>query len=104
MMIVDEMNEALEATIISHYGNTFGQKYFMTKGKQTTNLASINKTMLSALPIPLSSIEEQQIIVQEIDSRLSVAEKIELAVDANLQRAEHLRQSILKQAFSGKLV
>jgi type I restriction enzyme, S subunit len=32
------------AKLISHWGNSFGQKYFDTEGKQTTNLASINKT------------------------------------------------------------
>ena len=39
--------------IISWFGNSFGQGYFMKKGKQTTNLASINLTKLSAFPVPL---------------------------------------------------
>ena len=39
--------------IISWFGNTYGQIYFMREGKQTTNLASINLTKLSAFPVPL---------------------------------------------------
>ena len=35
---------------------------------------------------------------------LSVVHELEAAVGANLKRAERLRQSILKQAFEGKLV
>ena len=35
---------------------------------------------------------------------MSVIQQAEAAVEANLGRAERLRQSILKQAFSGRLV
>ncbi len=47
---------------------------------------------------------EQCRIVAEVDRRLSVIQQAEATVEANLTRAERLRQSILKQAFSGKLV
>ena len=43
-------------------------------------------------------------IVGEIEQRLSVCDKIEQTVNETLQKAESLRQSILKQAFEGKLV
>ena len=48
--------------------------------------------------------EEQHKIVQEIESRLSVADKMEESIVQSLQQAEALRQSILKKAFSGELV
>lgn len=50
------------------------------------------------------SKEEQFKIVQEIESRLSVCDKIEESIEQGLQQAEALRQSILKKAFEGKLV
>ena len=49
-------------------------------------------------------LSEQQAIVSEIERRLSVADKVEKTVTAELKRAEQLRQSILKKAFSGGLV
>jgi type I restriction enzyme S subunit len=55
-------------------------------------------------PIAVCSINEQQKIVDEIDSRLSVCDKIEESITTSLQQAEALRQSILKKAFEGKLV
>lgn len=55
-----------------------------------------------ALPIPPET--EQYRIVAEIDRRLSLVREVESQVDANLQRAERLRQSILSQAFSGGLI
>ena len=54
--------------------------------------------------IPLPPLAEQRRIVAEIELRLSAIKQAESAVEANLARAERLRQSILKQAFSGKLV
>ena len=51
-----------------------------------------------------SSSEEQHLIVQEIESRLSVADKMEQSIQESLQKAEALRQSILKKAFCGELV
>ena len=53
--------------------------------------------------VPYCSIEEQNNIVQEIESRLSVADKMEESITQSLQHAEALRQSILKKAFEGKL-
>jgi type I restriction enzyme S subunit len=52
----------------------------------------------------LPSIEKQERIIIEIESRLSVCDSIEQTVDTALQQAETMRQSILKQAFEGRLV
>lgn len=54
--------------------------------------------------IILPPIDEQHQIVQEIESRLSVCDKVEEAITTSLAQAETLRQSILKKAFEGKLV
>ena len=56
------------------------------------------------VPIPLPPLSEQQAIVSEVESRLSVTDEVEKTVTAELKRAEQLRQSILKKAFSGELV
>ena len=56
------------------------------------------------LVFPICSILEQQYIVQEIESRLSVCDKLEESITQSLIQAEALRQSILKKAFEGKLV
>ncbi len=46
----------------------------------------------------------QQAIVAAIESRLSVADQLEATLAQSLQQAEALRQSVLKQAFEGRLV
>jgi len=71
--------------------------------RTTAGQSGVSGGDIKQVPVPLTSIEEQQAIVQEIESRLSISEELERTVDTNLKRGERLRQSILKQAFSGKL-
>ncbi len=67
------------------------------------SMPKINQTIVCNTPIVMTSIEKQQLTVSQIESRLSVCDNIEQTVDAALQEAEALRQSILKKAFSGEL-
>ena len=59
---------------------------------------------LEKAQIPIPPLAEQEQIVSELERHLSVADAAEATLDAELKRAERLRQSILKHAFSGKLV
>ena len=59
---------------------------------------------LKALVIPLPSLKEQTQIVQEIETRLSACDQLATTLEEALGKAEALRQSILKQAFEGKLL
>ena len=74
-------------------------------GKGTgTTFNAITGDQLKTFEIPLPPLPEQQAIVSEVEFRLSVADEVEETITAELKRAEQLRQSILKKAFSGKLV
>jgi type I restriction enzyme R subunit len=63
----------------------------------------INLGDIKRFKIPLPPTTEQLRIVAEVERRLSVVEELETVVNANLQRATRLRQSILQRAFEGKL-
>jgi type I restriction enzyme S subunit len=66
---------------------------------------NLTQTVFMSIEFPLpSDIDVQNNIIQEIESRLSVCDKIEESIEQSLQQAEALRQSILKKAFEGKLV
>jgi len=64
----------------------------------------LNLTMLKALPIAIPPLGEQQLIVDEVERCISIADELDRVADQSLKRAERLRQSILKRAFEGKLV
>ncbi len=89
---------------VSHWENSFGRDYFERVGKQTTNLASINKTVLSMFPIPMPSLREQEKIIEVIDSCTSTIDTFEKDINEALLKSQSLRQAILKKAFSGQLV
>ena len=60
--------------------------------------------MIENILIPNISLSEQHAIVREIESRLSVCDKLEQSISESLEKAEALRQSILKKAFDGRLL
>jgi len=64
----------------------------------------LNLSILKELPFPLPTLPEQKRIVEEIEKRFAVADKLEKAVNEGLEKADKLKQSILKKAFEGKLV
>ena len=65
---------------------------------------TFNQSHVRGFVIPVPYLAEQAEIVRILDARLDAAKVLEDEVDANLTRAEALRQSILKKAFSGQLV
>lgn len=68
------------------------------------SMRNIGQEKIKNIIVPLFSIIEQIQIVQEIESRLSVCDKLADTIQTSLQQAEALRQSILKKAFEGRLL
>jgi hypothetical protein len=76
-----------------------GQQQIIENASATT-LPILNKSKFSALRVPLPPLSEQRCIVAEIDRRLSIVREVEAEVDANLKRAQALRQAVLAKAFT----
>jgi len=74
------------------------------KAKSTSGVNNINSGEIQSLNVSLPLIKEQHQIVREIESRLSVCDKVEQNISEGLEKSEALRQSILKKAFEGKLL
>ena len=64
---------------------------------------NLNLGIIKAITVNVSSKEAQRETVVQIEMRLSICESIEQTVDAVLQQAEAMKQSILKQAFKEDL-
>ena len=75
----------------------------LSTGNQDS-MRNIGQARIKEIEIPVPPVEEQHLIVQEIESRLSVCDKVEETITTSLAQAETLRQSILKKAFEGRLV
>ena len=84
------------------------ESYFIKKqlGVITQGVAQkkISTERFKTIFFPLPPLKEQHQIVQEIETRLSVCDKVEESIEASLAKAKALRQSILKKAFEGRLL
>jgi type I restriction enzyme S subunit len=92
----------IDAKFLEYYV-FFHRNTFKNIASQTAQ-PFLNMKVVKSFPIVLTAIDEQFIIVQEIESRFSVADKMEESINDSLKQAEALRQSILKKAFEGKLL
>jgi len=101
---ITELNE-VDNWYLAYYLNSPNAKSVIklsTIGNTQPKLALFRIEQIS-VPIP-SSIKEQEQIVKEIESRLSICDIIEKQIKNSLNQAEALRQSILKKAFEGSLL
>jgi len=86
------------------YCSKSGRDNIKKQANSTSGLHTLNLSKISNLELPITTLKEQQLIVSELESKLTVCDKIEETISQSLQQAETLRQSILKKAFSGELV
>lgn len=87
-----------------HYFESSYVKNFYGAKAQGTTMDVLNLGIIKTIPFPLPSLQEQQAIVEELEAKLTVCDKIEETITTSLQQAETLRQSILKRAFEGRLI
>ena len=81
----------------------FGRKQILEVASSTSGLYTLSANKVRNLQIPTCDLEQQHEVVSWIEEKLSVCDQSEQTVDAALQQAEALRQSILKKAFEGGL-
>lgn len=94
----------INAQYLTYFMNSFVAKQYGKRVKTDgVNQSNINGKKLMSYPFPLCARDEQDRIVYEIESRLSMCDSIEQTVNTALNEAEAMRQSILKEAFEGRL-
>lgn len=104
MFRVRLLDENFPPEFVSHYANAMGQKYFFDEGKQTTNLASINKRKVSSLPVPIPPASEAVEIVNQIETAFTKIDRLALETEKALKLTDNLDQRLLIKAFVGELV
>ena len=81
----------------------YGRKQILEVASSTSGLYTLSTNKVRNLMIPYADKEQQRKCTNTIEARISVCDSIEKTVDTALQQAEAMRQSILKQAFEGRL-
>lgn len=98
-----------EGVLLSRFALQFmlsplGRKAIVAEASSTSGLHTLSISKIEGLPVPLCSPIEQAEIVRLLDQRLSAADVLGEEIEAGLKRADTLRQSILTEAFAGRLV
>ena len=113
LLIPSTINQAIAAVTMVESAaccRPYAKLFLHSNYEETRRLSSggvqpnLNLGLIKQIAVPLPPLAEQLRIVAEVERRLSVIQQSEVAVETSLARAERLRQSILKQAFSGLLV
>ena len=79
--------------------------YFRHKSQGISgSMPKIDQDVVRLAAIPLPPLPEQEAIIEAVEDRLTVINHVEAEIDNQLLKADSLRQSILRRAFSGQLV
>ena len=74
-------------------------QWAIRRAKTTAGQSNLTLELCRALPLPLPPLTEQHRIVTEVERRFSLIRGVEAQTDANLKRAERMRQAILARMF-----
>ncbi|MDC3397142.1 restriction endonuclease subunit S [Flavobacteriales bacterium] len=77
--------------------------FWIKTSKQSVNQASVNQKDICAVEVPIPPLDEQELIVGELGALDEMKRGLESKYQTELDNLEELRQSILEQAFEGKL-
>lgn len=80
------------------------RRFLESRIRTTAGQSGVSGDDIKQTPVPICAVEEQNQIVEQLESQLTVIDQLEQTITTALQQAEALRQSILKKAFSGQLV
>ncbi|HEX6204715.1 MAG TPA: restriction endonuclease subunit S [Solirubrobacterales bacterium] len=90
---------------LAHFVNApQARRAFLADAKQTTGIASINKTQLRALQIPLPSLKRQQEIVDLLEDAIEFARAFRAELATSGEALESLRRAISYSACTGMLI
>lgn len=94
------LNERASPEYIEYYlASEIGKKRLTQNAKWAVNQASINQKDVRGTPVFVPDISVQHIVVAAIDRQFSIVRGVDLQADANLKRAERMRQAILAKMF-----
>ena len=89
------------AFLAFQFGSGYEKAYFLRHGKQTTGIASINKTVLSSFPLLIPPIREPCRIAGRLREQMAEVEQARAAVQAQLDATNGLSATLLRSVFDG---
>ena len=86
------------------WGSGFVRNQIERIAKTTAGIYKISQPDLARITVPVPPMAEQEVIVEAVEDQLSVIDHLQADLESKLKSAQALRQSILRHAFTGRLV
>jgi len=80
-----------------------GREQIKIKASSTSGLHTLSISKIESLTIPITTKDQQARIIEDIESRLSLADHQQQVLDQSLRNSNLLKNRILNDAFSGKM-
>ncbi len=101
--ILFRLKSAFDSTFYAKILSSPDVVHYLEEHATGTTMKNLNEDIVQHIPVPFVTAEMQKKITMNIDRKMSVCDSIEQTVNTTLQQAEAMRQSILKDAFEGRL-
>lgn len=98
------LDERLDSKYLSFFLNSSLAREYYKENMVDVARANLSLSDVSNIPIPYCDIEKQNEIVNEIDYKFTNIDYLEKTIQTSIENAYAFRMSILKKAFSGRLV
>ncbi|MGR3321400.1 MAG: restriction endonuclease subunit S [Pseudooceanicola sp.] len=90
-----DTDQVLSDYLRAFVGSTYGKAYFLRVAKQTTGIASINKTQLGNFPVAVPPMELQERFTALVD-RINAADRL---LEKSASEARSLSQALMARLF-----
>lgn len=84
-------------------GSDYAQFYFMTRSKQSTNLASISSTNLMDLPVVLPPSDEQDAILELVTTEMTRCDELMAEAQSAITLLHERRVALISAAVTGQI-
>jgi type I restriction enzyme S subunit len=96
--------QRLEPAFLSAFmGTSYARAYFQSTAKQTTNLASTNKTKIGRLQVPLPPVDEQRAILAQVAVQTQPVNVAIARLEAEIRLLREYRIRLVADVVTGKL-
>ena len=89
------------AFVAFQFGSPYGKAYFLAHAKQTTGIATINRTVLSKFPLLVPPLAEQRAVSAKLEAEQMEAASLTRTLTEKLTAIDHLPAALLREAFNG---
>ena len=96
--------ESFPRYVLQFLLSPLGRELIVNEASSTSGLHTLSISKVKNLIVPAVSYAEESAVIAQVDGKLSKIDELIEEIEKQLVKADALRQSVLKKAFTGQLV